>query len=61
MQQDMKSYSLFSDILKPPYLLTQVFNENNKAQENLFNCMFNFGAREEWRNWIIATSSYIDV
>ena len=61
MQRVVKSSSLSSYIMKPPSLLTQVFNKNKKAQENLLNNMCNFGSRAEWRNWRRAISSYIDV
>ena len=57
----MKYSSLLSYMLKPPYLLTHGFNKNKKAQENLFNHMYNFGTHEEWRNGRRAVSSYLDV
>ena len=61
VNQDVKYSSILSYILKPPYLLTQVFKENNKAQENIFDHMCNFGTRPVWRCGIIAASSYFDV
>ena len=48
-------------MLKPPSLLTQVFNKNKKAKENIFNNMCNFGVQAEWRNGRISVSSYLDV
>ena len=61
MQRVVKSSSLSSYIMKPPSLLTQVFNKNKKAQENIFAHMCNFMAREEWGDERRAASSYIDV
>ena len=61
MQQVVKYSYLLSYIIKPPSLITQLFNNNKKAQENLFNHMCNFGARSEWRNGIRAVSYYLDV
>ena len=61
MQQDFKYSYLSSYMLKPNSLPTKVFNDNNKAQENIFKLVCNFGALEEWINWIIAVSYYIDV
>ena len=57
----MKYSSLLSYMLKLPYLLTQGFNKTNKAQENLSNHMFNFGARADWGDGGRAVSSYLDV
>ena len=48
-------------MLKPPSLLTQGFNKNKKARENLFNHMCSFGVRAEWRNGRRSVSSYLDV
>ena len=61
MQRVVKYSSLSLFILIPTYLLTQGFNKNKKAQENLFNHMCNFGSRSEWRNGRIVVSSYINV
>ena len=61
VQWVVKYSSLSSYMLKPIYLLTQGFKNNKKAQENIFNHMCNFGAREEWRNGRRPASSYIDV
>ena len=61
VQQDVKYSSLSSYMLKPTSLLTQIFNNNNKAQEKLFNHMCNFWAWAEWRNGRRAVSSYLDV
>ena len=61
VQQVLKYSSLSSNMLKPPSLLTQVFDKNKKAQEKLFKHMCNFGARTEWRNGRRAVSSYLDV
>ena len=47
-------------MLKRTFLLAQGLKYNNKAQENLFNNMCIFGAREYWRNRIRAVSSYLD-
>ena len=47
VQQVVKYSSFSSYMLKPPSLLTQVFSNNKKAQDNLFNHMCNFGARAE--------------
>ena len=61
VQRVVKYYSLLSYMLKPPSLITQVFNKNKKAQKKLFNHMCNFGAQAEWRNGKRAFSSYLDV
>ena len=61
VQRVVKYSSLSSYMLKPPSLLTQVFNKNKKSQNNLFNHMCNFGAREEWRNGRRSAGSYLDV
>ena len=61
VQRVVKYSSLSSYMLKPPSLLTQVFNKNKKSQNNLFNHMCNFGAREWWSIMIIAINSYLDV
>ena len=61
MQRVVKYSSLSSYMLKPPSLLTQGFNNNKKAQENLFNHMCNFEAREQWRNGIRSASFYLNV
>ena len=61
MQRFVKSYSLLSFMLKPPCLLTQGFNNNNKAQEKLFNHMCNFGTLTEWMNVRRVGSYYLDV
>ena len=61
MQQVVKYSSLSPYMLKPPSLLTQGFEENKKAQENIFKNMCNLGARAEWGDGRRAASSYIDV
>ena len=61
VQRVVKYSFLLSYMLKPPSLLTQHFNKNTKAQENIFNHMCNFGAWEEWRNGRRAVSDYLDV
>ena len=61
MQWVVKYSSILSYMLEPPSLLTQGFNKNKKAQENLFNDMCNFGARAEWSNGRRDASSYLDV
>ena len=61
VQRVMKHSSLLSYMLKPHSLLTQIFNKNKKAQENIFKHMYNFGAWAEWSNGRIAVSSYLDV
>ena len=47
VQRVVKYSSLLSFMFKHPYVLTEVCNKNNKAQEKLFNHMCNFGARSE--------------
>ena len=42
VQRVVKSSSLLSYMLKPPSLLTHVFNKNKKSQEKIFNHMCNF-------------------
>ena len=54
VQRVVKYSSLSFYMLKPPSLLTQGVNMNNKAQEKLFKHMCNFKARVEWRNGIRA-------
>ena len=61
MQKALKSSSLLSYILKPYFLLTQGFEKNRTAQENLFKHMCNFGSRSEWRKGRSVISSYLDV
>ena len=61
VQPVVKYSSLLSYMLKPTSLLTQVFNKNKKAHENIFKHMCNFGAWAEWRNGRRAVSSYLDV
>ena len=46
----VKYFSLLPYMLKPPSLITQGFNQNKKAHENIFNRVCNFGAQEECRN-----------
>ena len=48
-------------MLKPSHLLTQGFENNRTAQENIFKHMCNFGARAEWREVRRFVSSYINV
>ena len=48
-------------MLKPSHLLTQGFENNNTAQENLFKHMCHFGAQAEWRKGRIVVGSYLDV
>ena len=57
----MKYSFLLSFMFKPPFLITQRINNNNKSQENLSKNMFNFGARTEWRNGRRSVISYLDV
>ena len=57
----MKDTYLFSYMLNPPYFITRVFKENNKAQENLLNHMCDFEAQEEWRSERRTNSSYLNV
>ena len=45
VQRVLKYSYLSSFMLKPAYLIRQVFKKNKKSQENLFNRMCNFGAR----------------
>ena len=54
----MKYSSISPYMLKPTFLLTQGFDDNKKAQKNIFKHMCNFGAREEWMNGRKAISSY---
>ena len=61
VQQDVKSFSISSYMLKTPSLLAQGFNKNKKAQENIFNHMCNFRARSEWSNGRRYVSYYLDV
>ena len=61
VQQAVKYYSILSYMFKPTSLLTQVFNKNNKEQDNFFSHMCNFGAWLERRNWRTAISSYLEV
>ena len=61
LQKSVIYSSLSSYMLKPPSVLTQGFKENNKSHNNLFNHMFNFGAREKWSNRRKDFSSYLDV
>ena len=58
LQQALKSMSLLSYILKPHSLLTQIFKDNNKSQENIFKHMCGFGTWEEWRSGRIPASYY---
>ena len=43
----VKYFSLLPYMLKPPSLITQGFNQNKKAHENIFNRVCNFGAQAE--------------
>ena len=61
VQQAVKYSSLSYYIMKLSFLITQVFKENNKARENLFSHMFDFGDKVEQMNGIRAVSYYIDV
>ena len=61
VHQAVKADSIPSHMLKPPYFLTQVFKWNNKASDNIFKHMCEFGARSEWRNGRRATSYYLDI
>ena len=61
MQQDVKSSSISSYMLKTPSLLAQGFNKNKKAQENIFNHMCNFEARVEWGDGSSAIRSSLGV
>ena len=60
MQRVVKYSSLSSYMLKPPSLLLQGFNKNNKSQENIFKHMCNFGSQSEWSNGRRDFSSYLD-
>ena len=61
MQKALNSSSLSFYTLKSSKLLTQVFENNSTAQDNLFKNMCNFGSREEWRKEGIVVSYYLDV
>ena len=61
MQKDLNYSSLSSYMLKPYKLLTQGFEKNRTAQENIFKHMCNFGSRVEWRKGRSVISYYIDV
>ena len=61
MQQAVKYYSLESYMLRPNSLLTKLFEDNNKAQENIFSHMCNLGAQKEWRNGTRDVSYYFYV
>ena len=61
LQRIVKYSSLLSYMLKPPYLITQGFNKNKKAQEKLFSHMRNFGSYAEWSNGRRSVSSYLGV
>ena len=61
VQRVFRFSSLSSYMLKPPSLLTQSFNKNKKAHENLFKRMCNFWSRAKWRNGRRSISSYIGV
>ena len=50
VQRVVKYYFLSSYMWKPPSLLTQVFNKNKTAQENIFKHICNFRARSERGN-----------
>ena len=41
----VKSTSILSYMLKHPYFLAQVFKENNKAHDNFFKTLCEFGAQ----------------
>ena len=61
IQKALKYFSLSSCMLKPSHLITQGFEKNRTAQDNLFNHMFNFGAREDCREGRRVFSYYVDV
>ena len=61
MHKDLKSSSILFYMLKLYHLLTQVFENNRKAQEKLLKHMCNFGARAEWREGRRFVSYYLDV
>ena len=61
IQKALKSYSLSSFMLKPYHLIAKGFGNNRTAQDNLFNHMFNFGAREDCREGRRVFSYYLDV
>ena len=61
MRKALEYSFLSSYILKHSRLLTQVFENNSKAQEKLFKHMCNLGSREEWREGRRFVSSYIGV
>ena len=49
LQKALKYYSLLSYMLKPSHLLTQGFEKNRTAKENLFKHVCKFRAWEKWR------------
>ena len=61
MHKAVKYSSLWPYMLKPSYLLTQGFEKNRTAHENIFKHMCNFVAREEWREGKRVVSSYLNV
>ena len=60
-QKAFKSSHLLSYMLKPSKLITQGFENNRTAQEELLKHMCNFGSQEEWRKGRSDISSYLDV
>ena len=61
MQKALKYSYISSYKLKPSHLITQGFEKNRTAHENIFKNMFNFGARAEWREGRRVVGSYLDV
>ena len=60
MQKNVKYSSLLSYMLKPSHLVTQVFENNRTAQENIFKHMCCFGEHIEWMEGTGVFSSYLD-
>ena len=61
MHQAIKDASISFYMLKTPYLIAQVFKQNNKSQKNIFNNMCDFGARAQWSIGRRYVSYYLDV
>ena len=59
MQKALKYSYIFSYILKPSHLITQIFDNNRTSQEKIFKHMYNFGAQAEWREGRRVVGSYL--